>query len=96
MAIDLPKFLRAEAQRAELFAELVKRADRLNNLEMDIVDADGNLATWISEWTAVLKIQVFEVRDSVAGGMLIGFEAYRAELFYQYARARAAERRELG
>lgn len=37
-----------------------------------------------------------KVRDSVAGGMLIGFEAYRAELFYQYARARAAERRELG
>ena len=33
------------------------------------------------------------VRDSVAGGLLIGFEAYRAELFYQLHRARQAEKR---
>lgn len=33
MPIDIPKFIRAEAQRAELFAELVKRVDRLNSLE---------------------------------------------------------------
>jgi DNA repair exonuclease SbcCD ATPase subunit len=33
MPIDLPKHLRAEAQRAEFIIELVKSADKLNNLE---------------------------------------------------------------
>jgi hypothetical protein len=39
MPIDIPKHIRAEAQRAEFFVELVKRADRLNSLEQAEADS---------------------------------------------------------
>jgi dsDNA-specific endonuclease/ATPase MutS2 len=39
MPIDIPKHIRAEAQRAEFFIELVKQADRFNSLEQAMTDS---------------------------------------------------------
>jgi colicin import membrane protein len=39
MSLDLPKFIRAEAERAEMFAKLVERADELGRWEQTIADA---------------------------------------------------------
>jgi hypothetical protein len=37
--------------------------EKLNNLSIDIVDANGNYADWISDWTATVKVQVVPVKD---------------------------------
>jgi chromosome segregation ATPase len=39
MSLDLPKFIRAEAERAEMFAKLVERADELGRWEQTLADA---------------------------------------------------------
>lgn len=40
--------------------------DRLAQLEIDIVDERGELATWIGDWTAVLDVQVLDARRAGA------------------------------
>jgi hypothetical protein len=37
--------------------------EKLNNLSIDIVDANGNYADWISDWTATVKVQIVPVKD---------------------------------
>lgn len=66
MAIDIPKFLRAEAQRAELFAELVKRGDRLNNLEQAEADSLAAIEKNRSEADAILASAAAQARQDMA------------------------------
>jgi hypothetical protein len=51
--------------------------EKLNQLEIDIVDEDGNLATYISEWTATIKVQVMPVRDETLEHMRTTMEQVR-------------------
>jgi hypothetical protein len=37
--------------------------DILNGLSIEIVDADGHYASWISDWTATVRVQVVNVEE---------------------------------
>lgn len=58
MSLDLPKFIRAEAERAEMFAKLVERADELGRWEQTISDA--------SKRVDALKKQAEDAEKSIA------------------------------
>jgi hypothetical protein len=66
MPIDIPKHIRAEAQRAEFFAELVKRADRLNSLEQAEADSLAAITKNREEADQILKRASIQCGKSIA------------------------------
>lgn len=51
--------------------------DVLHTLAVDIVDAAGNYADWIGDWTATIKVQVVPVREPGADELQASVDAIR-------------------
>jgi septal ring factor EnvC (AmiA/AmiB activator) len=63
--IDLPKFLRVEAQRAELFAELIKRIDSINGIEAVEAAGQARLAD-LAKTEAATKDRLAQAETAIA------------------------------